>query len=164
MVGYRGRKQSLLSPEVLMILSKQNEALKLPAKDVWGVLMPKDSPLAEKEFISPEDLWGQPLLFIQLLPDKYRISAGNVVMDSGIQLFQFSGSLCQQADTICFSGQIPMQAWLFSSLLAGINRQQGADIWKYGYFNTFLPFSVFRQPLPAGGHHLFLRLQCIHLR
>lgn len=34
------------------------EALKLPAKDVWGVLMPKDSPLAEKEFISPEDLWG----------------------------------------------------------------------------------------------------------
>ena len=41
------------------------EALKLPAKDVWGVLMPKDSPLAEKEFISPEDLWGQPLLISQ---------------------------------------------------------------------------------------------------
>ena len=29
------------------------EALKLPAKDVWGVLMPKDSPLAKKEFIFP---------------------------------------------------------------------------------------------------------------
>ncbi len=41
------------------------ESLKLPAKDVWGVLMPKDSPLAEKEFISPEDLWGQPLLISQ---------------------------------------------------------------------------------------------------
>lgn len=41
------------------------EALKLPSKDVWGVLMPKDSPLAEKEFITPEDLWEQPLLISQ---------------------------------------------------------------------------------------------------
>ena len=41
------------------------EALKLPAKDIWGVLMRKDSPLAEKEAISPEDLWNQPLLISQ---------------------------------------------------------------------------------------------------
>ncbi len=41
------------------------EALKLPAKDIWGVLMRKDSPLAEKEAISPEDLWDQPLLISQ---------------------------------------------------------------------------------------------------
>ena len=41
------------------------QSLKLPAKDVWGVLMPKDSPLAEKEFITPEDLWEQPLLISQ---------------------------------------------------------------------------------------------------
>lgn len=41
------------------------EALKLPAKDVWGVLMPKDSPLAKKEFITPEDLWELPLLISQ---------------------------------------------------------------------------------------------------
>ena len=41
------------------------EALKLPTKDIWGVLMRKDSPLAEKESISPEDLWDQPLLISQ---------------------------------------------------------------------------------------------------
>ena len=41
------------------------EALKLPAKDVWGVLMPKDAPLAKKESIAPEDLWELPLLVSQ---------------------------------------------------------------------------------------------------
>lgn len=41
------------------------EALKLPTKDIWGVLMRKDSPLAQKESVSPEDLWNQPLLISQ---------------------------------------------------------------------------------------------------
>lgn len=36
--------------------------LRLPVKDIWGVIMRKDSPLAEKEQISPEDLWDKPLL------------------------------------------------------------------------------------------------------
>ena len=34
----------------------------VPIKDTWGVLMRKDSPLAEKETISPEDLWDKPLI------------------------------------------------------------------------------------------------------
>ena len=38
------------------------ESIPLPVKDVWGVLMPKDSPLADKEFICPEDLWDKPLI------------------------------------------------------------------------------------------------------
>ncbi|OUP00636.1 LysR family transcriptional regulator [Anaerofilum sp. An201] len=38
------------------------EAVKVPIKDVWGVLMRKDSPLAQKQSISPEDLWDKPLL------------------------------------------------------------------------------------------------------
>ncbi len=37
-------------------------SFKLPAKDIWGVLMRKDSALAEKEMISPEDLWDKPLI------------------------------------------------------------------------------------------------------
>lgn len=45
--------------------AKKYESFKLPAKDVWGVLMPKDSPLAEKESIQPEDLWDKPLLISQ---------------------------------------------------------------------------------------------------
>ncbi|MFY0217319.1 LysR family transcriptional regulator [Bacillus cereus] len=36
--------------------------LKLPATDVWGVLMRKDSPLAEKAYIHPTDLLNKPLI------------------------------------------------------------------------------------------------------
>ena len=37
-------------------------SLSLSAKDVWGVLMRRDSPLAGKETIAPADLWDQPLI------------------------------------------------------------------------------------------------------
>lgn len=36
--------------------------LRLPMVDTWGVLMKKDSPLAEKEGIQAEDLWDKPLI------------------------------------------------------------------------------------------------------
>jgi len=36
--------------------------IRLPMKDLWGVLMRKDSPLAEKETISAEDLWDKPII------------------------------------------------------------------------------------------------------
>lgn len=36
--------------------------IRLPVKDTWGVLMQKDSPLAEKESICAEDLWDKPLI------------------------------------------------------------------------------------------------------
>lgn len=36
--------------------------LRLPLADTWGVLMRGDSPLAAKEFITPEDLWDKPLI------------------------------------------------------------------------------------------------------
>lgn len=45
-------------------LTKYN-ALKIPAKEIWGVLMRKDSPLASKEMISPEDLYDKPLILSQ---------------------------------------------------------------------------------------------------
>ena len=37
-------------------------SIPLPYKDTWGVLMRKDSPLAAKESIAPEDLWDKPLI------------------------------------------------------------------------------------------------------
>lgn len=40
-------------------------SLELPFKDIWGVLMKKDSPLAEKTGITPEDLWDKPLIISQ---------------------------------------------------------------------------------------------------
>lgn len=36
--------------------------LKLPRQDTWGLLMRKDSPLAERRLIHPEDLASLPLL------------------------------------------------------------------------------------------------------
>lgn len=37
-------------------------SIELPYKDIWGVLMRRDSPLAGKEWIAPEDLWDKPLI------------------------------------------------------------------------------------------------------
>lgn len=37
-------------------------SIELPFKDVWGVLMKRDSPLAARETIHPEDLWDKPLI------------------------------------------------------------------------------------------------------
>lgn len=36
--------------------------MRLPLYDTWGVIMRKDSPLAEKQFITPEDLWDKPII------------------------------------------------------------------------------------------------------
>ena len=41
------------------------EAIPVSIKDTWGVLMRRDSPLAEKETICPEDLWDKPLIVSQ---------------------------------------------------------------------------------------------------
>ncbi len=54
--------------------SGKYDALKLPSKDIWGVLMRRDSPLAQKEAISSEDLFNQPLLISQQEADGGRLS------------------------------------------------------------------------------------------
>ena len=38
------------------------EYVEFPVKDTYGILMRKDSPLAEKMSIRPEDLWDKPLI------------------------------------------------------------------------------------------------------
>ena len=45
-----------------MIDASKYEYLEFPVKDVYGILMRKDSPLAEKACISPKDLWDKPLI------------------------------------------------------------------------------------------------------
>lgn len=49
-------------PEGVRMPPQKYEAIPVPVKDTWGVLMRKDSPLAEKENICPEDLWDKPLI------------------------------------------------------------------------------------------------------
>lgn len=50
------------------------EYLRLPLYDTWGVLMRKDSPLAQKEYVSPEDLWDKPLIRSRQSLGKNKIS------------------------------------------------------------------------------------------
>ncbi len=42
-------------------LSKYDH-MRLPLYDTWGVIMRKDSPLAQKEYITPEDSWDKPII------------------------------------------------------------------------------------------------------
>lgn len=44
--------------------------LELPMKDVWGVLMPRSSPLAQKDAVCPEDLWEKPLILSRQVDNK----------------------------------------------------------------------------------------------
>lgn len=44
---------------------KKYNALTLPSKDIWGVLMPNDAPLAGKDVIFPADLIDKPLILSQ---------------------------------------------------------------------------------------------------
>lgn len=41
------------------------DSIRLPYTDTWGVLMRKDSPLAQKAAVCPEDLWDLPLIVSQ---------------------------------------------------------------------------------------------------
>ena len=50
-------------------------SIPLPYKDTWGVLMRKDSPLAVKETVSPEDLWDKPLIISRQEADKGTLPA-----------------------------------------------------------------------------------------
>ncbi|MCH5353667.1 MAG: LysR family transcriptional regulator [Acutalibacter sp.] len=42
------------------------ETLALPSTDTWGVLLRRDDSLAEKETLTPKDLWDRPLIFNRL--------------------------------------------------------------------------------------------------
>ena len=37
-------------------------SMRIPFRDTWGVLMRRDSPLAKKQSIEPQDLWDKPLI------------------------------------------------------------------------------------------------------
>lgn len=41
------------------------DSLQLPIHDTWGVLMSKQCELANREYITPEDLWDKPLILSQ---------------------------------------------------------------------------------------------------
>ena len=53
--------------------TRKYEAIPLPVKDTWGVLMRRDAPLAQKEVICPEDLWDQPLIISHQRGDDHHL-------------------------------------------------------------------------------------------
>ena len=44
--------------------------MELPMKDIWGVLMRRDSPLAQQDAVSPRDLWDKPLILSRQVDNK----------------------------------------------------------------------------------------------
>ena len=44
--------------------------MELPMKDTWGVLMRRDSPLAQQNTVSPGDLWDKPLILSRQVDNK----------------------------------------------------------------------------------------------
>ncbi|MBO4990204.1 MAG: LysR family transcriptional regulator [Clostridia bacterium] len=57
-------EKGLLDFGILIEAANLNEydGLRLPVRDVWGVLMRKDAPLARKEVIEPQDLTDKPII------------------------------------------------------------------------------------------------------
>lgn len=49
--------------------------LVLPVKDSWGILMKKDAPLANNDYIQVEDLENQPLIISRQISDNHNISS-----------------------------------------------------------------------------------------
>lgn len=50
------------------------DSIRLPYTDTWGVLMRKDSPLAQKTAVCPKDLWELPLIVSQQANDNNELS------------------------------------------------------------------------------------------
>ena len=50
-------------------------SIQMPFQDIWGVLMRRDSLLAEKEVITPEDLWNKPLIISKQDNDSETLAA-----------------------------------------------------------------------------------------
>ncbi len=55
--------------------SSKYESIKLSERDVWGVLMRRDSQLAAKRAIRPEDLWDKPLIISNQKSDGWPLSS-----------------------------------------------------------------------------------------
>lgn len=64
--------KGLLDVGILMepVEVEKYDYLRLPDKDVWGILMKEDAPLANKPFITPDDLQDVPLIMNWRIAEK----------------------------------------------------------------------------------------------
>ena len=50
------------------------DSIPIPIHDTWGLLMRRDLPLAEKEFVEPRDLWDIPMIVSRQMDDGSALS------------------------------------------------------------------------------------------
>lgn len=115
---------------------RKYEALPIPVKDTWGVLMRRDAPLAQKQEICPEDLCDKPLIIShQRGDDQYLsrwlkrdteklniVATYNLVFNASLLVDEGLGyALCfdklihTQGSTLCFrpfSPALEASAWI----------------------------------------------------
>ena len=67
----------IMGPEKLL----DYHSIRLPQKNIWGILVRKDQPIAEKEKITPEDLKGVPIITSAQSKeqDVFRMWAGSLI-------------------------------------------------------------------------------------
>ena len=104
------------------------ESFEIPLRDTFGVLMRRDMPLAEKDFIEPADLRGQPLIIprqhnhnvilselIGLKPEELNIKAeynlvynGSVMVGEGMgYCITFDKLINTEGSSMCFKPFVP---------------------------------------------------------
>ena len=107
---------------------KRYDFFTIPYPDTWGVLMRRDSPLAEKEAITPEDLWDKPLIlshqrnedlrlsrWFQCEPSQLRVVAtynllynASLLVDEGLgYALTFDGLIHTEGSDLCFRPLAP---------------------------------------------------------
>ncbi len=126
-------------------LSKYNY-LTVPARDTWGVIMRKDSPLAKKEAVTPDDLYGLPLIcsrqwmeqdfpqWFEGNTEKLRIVATfNLVYNAAVMVREGIGYAVSY-DKLTDTGE---ESGLCFRPLAGVPESEMYVVWRR--YQTFTP-------------------------
>lgn len=98
------------------------QALRLPLSDLWGVLMRRDHPLAQRAAVTPEDLRHEPLICShQSLRKDSQLSAW---FGGNTENLQLVGKY-----NLLYNGALLVQAGMGSAIgLAGLINTEGSDL------------------------------------
>lgn len=73
---------------------KKYSSIALPSYDVWGIIMLRDDPLAQKEFVTAKDMKGKPLIVSRASPESGSLF-GQVISNNVVGSYSlvYNGSL-----------------------------------------------------------------------
>ena len=139
------------------------ESLPLPPVDRFGVMMPKDDPLAEREVLAPEDLWDKPLILSRQLFKEGTLAqqlgcAADRLQIAGTYNLLFNGSLMVEEGmgyALCFDHIVHMteSSRLCFRPLSVTIRPAVSLLWKRHqvFSRAALAFLASMQALSPGG-------------